>query len=649
MYRTSSPIFDVPDVPPFRRVKPLPKRKRIHPPSESDYDFGRTDGYSNPATLTARTAATAQSRLPSAVPSLQTLVSGRKDGGASPSEKVGAQADRISAQLDYYKSTILGEPPTERQHQDPYDDDSPRKKIATQDATGIPSIYDIPLAAFGIFVPGINGPAIDGSEGADEDHGEGDYADHLQQHGNTKKRKVPANISGGGRHGHRGDTGSGDNSGADDDDGQGGFGGSGGLGEVSRGIPTGRSFEYDHPSQSGDHRALSPTSTSGSTFSLLPGRKVKMSAATRAGLQHKEVLKSRKKQLAAVLGALSHRDTLALDQALSARYPYGLPGELKGALVPPKTRLSRRKEARILREVRAKNPNRAENAKSGFPSANFLFVHESATSDRLRATREEVAVLHGKFEAELAKQATKSAGASKQAATAASTTSSNLKRSAPSNKQPAPGKTSTTKPVDPPPEPPVSTKKGKKKKRSALANASNPHHLRNYVPSRLPSSGHPNSAQNANSQNYLSPPPLQFLSARLPPRRKRYEDADATPAPSTLTNPADEWICPFCEYKLLYGDEMEYQWAIRNRKKVLKRRRRAQERAAAAASGKPAANAAPATERSDAVYDDESPEGEYEGSYPKDTAQGQHKPARWKGASSAVDEGVGGTTTGSSA
>ncbi|KAF9785243.1 hypothetical protein BJ322DRAFT_1062168 [Thelephora terrestris] len=644
MYRTSSPIFDVPEFPPLRRVKPLPKRKRIHPPSESDYDLGRTDNRSTPATVPSRTTATT-THLPSITPSSQLSLSARKDDG----EKAGAQADRISAQLDYYKSTILGDPltkPTERQR-DPYDDDSPRKKIATQDASGLPSIYDIPLAAFGIYVPGITGPAADSSEGADEDYGEGDYVDHLQQHGNTKKRKVPANMSGGGRHGHRGDAGSGDNSGADDDDGQGGFGGTGGLVETTRGIPTGRSFEYDHPSQSGDQPPFSPTSSSGSILSLLPGQKIKMSAATRAGLQHKEVLKSRKKQLAAVLGALSHGDTLALDQALSARYPYGLPGELKGALVPPKTRLSKRKWPRILREARAKHFEGAGSPNSRFPVGDFSFVHESATSDRLRATREEVAVLHSKFEAELARQAAKSAEASKQA-TAAGNTGSGLKRSAPSNKQPAPGKTSTTKPVDPPPEPPVSTKKGKKKKRSALANASNPHHLRNYVPSRLPNSGQTNPTQNANSQNYLGPPPLQFLSARLPPRRKRYGDADATPAPSTLTNPTDEWICPFCEYRLFYGEEAEYQRTIRDRKKVLKRRRRAQERAAAAANGKSASSAAAATtaERSDVAQEDWNREVEYEGPYAKDAVQGQHKPPRWKAANSTVDEGVGATTTG---
>ena len=381
MYRTSSPIFDVPEYPPLRRVKPLPKRKRIHPPSESDSDFGRTDGYPTTTTTSSQTAA--QPRLSSSTPSFQTSLSARKNGGTSPSEKVGAQADGISAHpTNYYKSTTLVDPPTgpiERKQQDPYDDDPPRKKIATQDPAGVPSIYDIPLAAFGIYVPGINGPAADGSEGVDEDQAEGDYVDNLQQHGNTKKRKVPANMSGGGRHGHHGEAGSGDNSGVDDDDGQGGFGGSGSLGGNSRGIPTGRPFEHDHPPQFDEQDPPSPITTSGSTLPLLPGRRLKMSAATRAGLQHKEVLKSRKKQLAAVLGALSHGDTLALDQALSARYPYGLPGELKGTLVPPKTRLSKRKGSRVLRELRAKNLNGTKNTNAAFPSSDFSFVHESAS------------------------------------------------------------------------------------------------------------------------------------------------------------------------------------------------------------------------------------------------------------------------------
>lgn len=134
--------------------------------------------------------------------------------------------------------------------------------------------------------------------------------------------------------------------------------------------------------------------------------------------------------------------------------------------------------------------------------------------------------------------------------------------------------------------------KGKKKKRSALANASNPHHLRNYVPSRLPHSGQVNATQALqNAQNLLSPLPLRFLSTDVPPRRKK--KSTAAPA-AALSNPAEEWICPFCEYDLFYGDSSAYQRAINNRKKILRRRRRARERAAAAASGAAAKNPAPA-------------------------------------------------------
>jgi len=129
------------------------------------------------------------------------------------------------------------------------------------------------------------------------------------------------------------------------------------------------------------------------------------------------------------------------------------------------------------------------------------------------------------------------------------------------------------------------TRTGKKKKRSALANASNPHHLRNYVPSRLPHSGSNSQNQlNHTDPNYLGPLPLRFLSAEIPPRRRKRSQARVQPL-SNLTNPADEWICAYCEYELFYGDDPEYRRAVRQRKKILRRRRRAQERAAAAASG----------------------------------------------------------------
>lgn len=118
----------------------------------------------------------------------------------------------------------------------------------------------------------------------------------------------------------------------------------------------------------------------------------------------------------------------------------------------------------------------------------------------------------------------------------------------------------------------------KKKKRSALANASNPHHLRNYVPSRLPNAGGGGGAHE--DQNSFGPLPLRFLAADLRPPK----GSKRPPVPPT-TNPGEEWICAYCEYELFYGDKPLYHKAIRKRKKILRRRQRARERAAAAANG----------------------------------------------------------------
>lgn len=78
-------------------------------------------------------------------------------------------------------------------------------------------------------------------------------------------------------------------------------------------------------------------------------RKTKLSRSTVAGLQHKEMLKVRKRQLASVLGALSHGDTLALDQALSATFPIAYPSFDDR---PPKVRLSKRRSVRMARATR---------------------------------------------------------------------------------------------------------------------------------------------------------------------------------------------------------------------------------------------------------------------------------------------------------
>lgn len=200
-----------------------------------------------------------------------------------------------------------------------------------------------------------------------------------------------------------------------------------------------------------------------------------------------------------------------------------------------------------------------------------------SASDRLIATKEEVLALRSRFEAELARQAARAAKAAAEAKQAALAVSraSRTKRSG--KIQPSsPGGDPSADPLELSPS--GKTRGSKKKKRNALSIASNPHHRNNYVPSRLPSSGHVNSVQaTLNAQNSLGPHPLRFLSAELPPRRRKKETVTLR---AQIVNPADEWICPRCEYSLLYGDGSDYRRAIRDRKQILRRRRRAQERAA---------------------------------------------------------------------
>lgn len=234
--------------------------------------------------------------------------------------------------------------------------------------------------------------------------------------------------------------------------------------------------------------------------------------------------------------------------------------------------------------------------------------------------------MHARFEQELARQAAKAAEAAKQAAAALN--GPLVKRNGPTKGRAARGADGKTANLE------QSllggkTGNGKKKKRSALANASNPHHLRNYIPTRLPNSGQVNAAVNTQNQNLLSPLPIHFLSADLPPRRRKKNERPAVPV-ATLTNPADEWICPFCEYDLFYGDDTAYQRAIRSRKKILRRRRRARERAAAAASG---ASAAKASEKDVPPADDGYPA--YEPAY----ESGVFTPGKQGGRKDEVDRG----------
>ncbi|KAF9054702.1 hypothetical protein BJ165DRAFT_1399875 [Panaeolus papilionaceus] len=488
----------------------------------------------------------------------------------------------------------------------------------------------------------------------DEDpRGDADYLDHMQQPGNTKKRKVPANVGGSPR-------GSGRRAEGGEDEGS--------LGTYANdGHDGGQGSEHPSRDRNGDEYNCDPqdrqasdststSSTPGTSYppapfpgqlSLVVKKRGKMTAVTLAGLQHKEILKSRKRQLAAVMGALSHGDTLALDQALSASLPLlsGFGSMVNGSgngvgdeeERKPRLRKSKRWSVRLARAMKVllETPERRIPHPDAmpFPSAPFNFMCASDTAERLIATKAEAASLRNQFERELKRQANKAAklvgqaGGNKAMARAGGGKAKRerLERERMARVENAQSQkvkvevtaTTTAKISNPPaiPTPPILSlpgggkSKAKKKKRSALANASNPHHLRNYVPSRLPNSG-PSGGDGGNSTgaqhaNLIWPLPIQFLSAEVPPRRRNspgHEDGSVNQSskntrsttngpPMSHIQPVDEWICAFCEYELFYGSDAAYRRGVRNRKKILKRRRRARERAAAAARGARAASA----------------------------------------------------------
>ncbi|KAG1793116.1 uncharacterized protein HD556DRAFT_520085 [Suillus plorans] len=412
---------------------------------------------------------------------------------------------------------------------------------------------------------------------SEEDQSEGDYTDHLQQPGNTKKRKVPANMSGAAQ-GREAEP----QLGAEDE------------------ILDNLALLNGRANHGLDLSALPPSVTP-------TPRKGKITPSTLAGLQHKELLKHRKRQLAAVLGALSLGDTLALDQALSTHLPFA-GSMIRSGSNPPKVRLSRRPGPRLARAAKAHagTASLPPQKKPSFPSAQFAFTFSSATSDRLVATKQEVLALRNRFENELARQAakvTKAATDAKQAALTASKGAKSKRGEKTQQRAPKGTAESGDQSAEFLEMPGGKGKGSKKKKRNALAIASNPHHRKNYVPSRLPSSGQANMVQaNVNAQNMLGPLPLRFLSAQIPPRRRK--KANTVTPTAQIVNPADEWICPRCEYSLFYGEGLEHRQAVKNRKQILRRRRRAQERAAGGLNAsKTPANLASSDEEDD--YDND--------------------------------------------
>ncbi|KAK0189253.1 hypothetical protein F5146DRAFT_1058655 [Armillaria mellea] len=250
----------------------------------------------------------------------------------------------------------------------------------------------------------------------------------------------------------------------------------------------------------------------------------RVSRITAAGMQFKESVRVRRKHLE---GLVEEGEADVVERALTL----GLLGDREGK----RRRLSRREVVRAGRSVVKRPPFK------DYEGFEFTFNYPSEATTNLRNTKSAVDLLRKRL-------------------------------SAPKKKSIAAA--NTIKPLPPPPN----TKK-KKKKRSALANASNPHHLRNYVPSRVPGADQP--VNNANSEFVA----MRFLTAEIPPRKSKSKSA--TPTPTALAQQGtNEWICAYCEYELFYGDEEGYRRAIRRRKKILRRRRRARERAAKGVAGK---------------------------------------------------------------
>ncbi|KAH9066559.1 hypothetical protein EDB87DRAFT_1586808 [Lactarius vividus] len=507
IYHPSSPGFDIPDFLPLRRVKPLPKRKRSSPDPAGSIPLN--------------------AMLPPILPP--------PPGPDATAEELIAHAEVLSAQItfqSYFLPTALNG----------VADFTCNNIEAPPPPEGVPvtvDLDDLPTTE-------VRG------EGTDA----GDHLDQMPQQGNAKKRKVPAHLSGS----QMGPDSSDVHSGEEEP-------------PVERVLP-------GFASPTGTPASVAAT-TAGVASDEEPsgaataGRRGKVLPATMVGLRQKEMLKHRKRQLAAALSAPLLGDSLALDQALLANYTLlneNSTGVNRHARL--KSRLMRRRASRVVRRRRAPPaPPASSPTRRIFPDDEFTFLRLCTASERLVATRAEYTVLYDRFEDEVVRQAEKAAENAKASAVTGTGAVgvAGTKRGERTVRKARAVAAQSVQDTDTPvaSKSPSSTKtSGKKKKRSALANASNPHHLRNYVPSRVPNPSHLSAAQiGANTQNLLSPLPLVFLAAQVPPRR------------------AEEWICPACEYRLFYGDEQGYRMGVRNRKKILKRRRRARERAAAAANG----------------------------------------------------------------
>lgn len=193
---------------------------------------------------------------------------------------------------------------------------------------------------------------------------ENDHTDQTQQQGNAKKRKVPAHLSGSQMGPDSADV---VHSGEEEEKQPGGerVPSSFGSPAASAVVASPEEAPFQGGAEGGDSRQ----------GKLLP--------ATMVGLRKKQVLKYRRRQLAAVLGSLSLGDSLALDQALLAvvneKRSVGGGGNSCGRNARHKSRLKRRRASRVVRRHRTLPPRPPSEPTRGiFPDSEFTFLSSNA-------------------------------------------------------------------------------------------------------------------------------------------------------------------------------------------------------------------------------------------------------------------------------
>ena len=448
MYRgTPPPIFDVPEFPTLRRIKPIPKRRRTTGPGNEQLGplseapgssafqndtttHSQTSQRSTPPPLDPFVPSEIAEELLSRVDNLSTRVALQNyyipilgnvqnflaNHGASAASRDGASnsataaasaaAAALAAIAGAGRNGSLPIPPLA-------DLDSIEFGVHFAAAAAAAAAAGLPMGGLGSLGMGLAGinvqmglantPSGDGKGnstsidattpsllhddaglGPTEEYGssldgreegnsrEDEYGSHVRQPGNTKKRKVPSNLRGSPRGvGNAGEGGNLSPSYLDEDGSDSLTGGDAAFRSTEEALKKEQDSDRDRSYDSTPPPVFPPPPFPGQ-LSILIQKKGKLTAATFAGLHHKEQLKTRKRQLAAVIGALSHGDTLALDQALSFNYPF-----VSDSGEPLKIRKSKRKTIRLARimNILMERPDRKNRHPDAvpFPESDFSF------------------------------------------------------------------------------------------------------------------------------------------------------------------------------------------------------------------------------------------------------------------------------------